>query len=274
MSEHKYKIAVMMPTRGRTKSLFTSVKTLLETASHPEQLELWFGFDNDDQVGVEFWKSDVKPFLESTGIQHTALLFNRQGYSRLHVYFNTLAEKTDADWMFVWCDDAIMNTQGWDDVITAHDGEFTLLKVHTHNEHPYSIFPIYPREWYDLFGFMSVHQMTDAELSQVAYMLDLVTIVDITVTHDRFDLTGNNLDETNTSRVMHEGNPSSPLDFHHKGHIEHRFKMAHKIADHLRQRGHDMTWWDNVLAGKQDPWVKMRENDINHQMVHAVVQTR
>ena len=75
-------------------------------------------------------------------------------------------------------------------------GEFKLLKIHVHREHPYSIFPIVPREWYELFGFFSRHQMIDAELSQIAYMLDIMKIVEIYVTHDRHDLTGNNNDLT------------------------------------------------------------------------------
>lgn len=272
MSAHKYKIAVMIPTRGRTVPLMNSVKTLLEQASKPETLELWFAFDRDDTVGIEYWRSTVVKYLQETGVQHTALLFERQGYGNIQVYFNTMAQKTDADWLFIWCDDAVMETPNWDERITEHDGEFTLLKVHTHNEHPYSIFPIYPREWYDLFGFMSVHQMTDAELSQTAYMLDIMTIIDVTVNHDRFDLTGGIPDTTSKERVMHEGNPSDPRDLHHPAQIQHRMKMAHKIADYLRERGNDMTWWDNVLAGKQDPWEKMRANDINKQMMISVVQ--
>lgn len=266
MSEHKYKIAVLMPTRGRTEALLTAVKAIVERANKPETLQLLFGFDTDDTIGVDYWKSTVEPYLKGTAVAFEARLFNPMTYTGLNIYYNTLAQKSDADWFLLYSDDAIMETQGWDDVITSHDGEFILQKVHTHNGHPYSIFPIYPREWFDLFNFCSFQQMVDAELSQIAYPLDLVRIVDIEVTHDRYDLTGNNLDETEINRVRLEGNPSDPRDFAHPTQAQHRERCMHKIAAYLRARGHDLTFWDNVLAGKQNPYEKMWANDGRNQM--------
>lgn len=257
----KNKIAVLIPTRGRTEALLTAVRAIIEKAASPESLEIWFGFDHDDSVGIDYYRTSVRPYLEQTTATFTALLFNPMGYQGLNVYYNTLAEKTKAEWLMLYSDDAIMETSGYDEIILSHTGEFTLLKVHTHMGHPYSIFPIYPREWYDLFGFCSVQQMVDAELSQIAYPLDLVQIVDIEVTHDRYDLTGNNLDETEINRVRLEGNPTDPRDFLHPTQIQHRERCMRKIADYLRSRGHDLTFWDAVLAGKQHPYEKMQAND-------------
>jgi hypothetical protein len=53
--------------------------------------------------------------------------FDRQGYHRLHIYNNKLAEHTDARWLMIWNDDAVMETQGWDTEIMQHEGEFKLL---------------------------------------------------------------------------------------------------------------------------------------------------
>lgn len=262
---HQFKIAVLMPTRGRTEALNTAVTALIERASQPKTLQLLFGFDHDDRIGIDYYKRIVQPYLISRGITHSARLFQPMTYTGLNIYYNTLAEHTDSDWLMLYSDDAIMETQGWDDIITAHDGEFILQKVHTHMGHPYSIFPIYPREWYDLFNFCSVQQMVDAELSQIAYPLDLVRIVDIEVTHDRYDLTGNNLDETETSRVRLEGNPSDPRDFAHPTQIQHRERCMRKIAAHLESKGHDLSFWNNVLAGKQNPYEKMQANDLRGQ---------
>jgi len=197
------------------------------------------------------------------------MLFEPLGYQGLNQYYNGLGVQASADWLFVWNDDAVMETTGWDKIITDHDGEFKLLKVHTHGEHPYSIFPIYPKEWYDLFKFLSRHQMVDAELSQIAYLLDLIEIVEIYVTHDRADLTGNNDDTTQKKKVTYEGNPSHPLDFHNQVFSNNRIIDATYIAKHLKATGRDTTWWENVIAGKQDPWVKMRANDVNKFMVHS-----
>jgi len=194
------------------------------------------------------------------------------GYNGLNRYYNGLAAKASADWLFVWNDDALMETTGWDKIVTKHDGEFKLLKIHVHREHPYSIFPILPKAWYDLFGFVTRHQMTDAELSQIAYMLDIMEIVEIYATHDRHDLTGSNNDSTYKNRTPLEGNPSNPADFHHHSFGNGRMLDAEHISKYMNSKGIDTTFWHNVKLGKQDPWVKMRANDINNQMVHAPVK--
>lgn len=271
MSTNEYKIAVLLPTRGRTTALKLSVISLFNRVLDTNNIQLLLGFDNDDVVGLEYFSTDVQPWLEQKGIDYTVMLFDPLGYEGLNQYYNGLAAQADADWFFVWNDDALMETTGWDKIVNSYAGQFKVLKVHTHGEHPYSIFPIYPKEWYDLFGFMSRHQMIDAELSQIAYLLDLIEIVDIYVTHDRADLTGNNNDATQKKKVTYEGNPAHPLDFHNQTFSNNRVIDATHIANYLKSKGQDMSWWENVIAGKQNPWEKMQANDINKQMTHSVV---
>ena len=268
---NEYNVAILLPTRGRTDALSRSVISIINRAVDKANVQLLMGFDNDDEVGLDWFKKEIQPYLDKQGVAYSAHLFDRLGYAGLNRYYNELAKHVDADWIFAWSDDAIMETTGWDRIIKSHTGEFKLLKAHAHNEHPYSIFPMWPKEWYDLFGFVARHQMIDAELSQNAYLLDLMEIVEIYITHDRADLTGNNADETQTkNKVLYEGNPANPLDFHNPVFQQARFNDCVTIANYLKTKGVDMTWFDNVLAGKQDPWIKMRENDINKHMVHYV----
>jgi hypothetical protein len=192
--------------------------------------------------------------ITGSGTAALALTTAAQGYSKINRYYNMLASKASADWLFVWNDDALMETTGCDNIVAKHDGEFKLLKIHVHREHPYSIFPILPKEWYDLFGFMSRHQMTDTELSQIAYMLDLMEIVEIYATHDRHDLTGSNSDATYKNRVMLEGNPNNPADFHNHAFNNGRLVDAEKISLYLSSKGVDVNFWTNVKLGKQDPF--------------------
>lgn len=262
----KFNIAIMIPTRGRSTALEKSVRSVVELAAQPEKLQLLFAFDNDDTVGLPYFTDHLQPWLDSQNIEYTAVSLDRLGYQRLNVYYNELAKHADADWLMCWGDDSIIDTAKWDQTVTAYNGQFKLLKVHTHNEHPYSIFPIWPREWYDMFGRVSRHQMVDAELSQMAYMLDLVEIIDMYVTHDRADLTKNNNDATQKAKVLFEGNPSNPLDFHNPAFGTARINDCEKISKYLESKGQDITWWNNVKSGQQDPWEKLKSNDINKQM--------
>ena len=273
MSEHEYKIAVLLPTRGRDDALERSVKSLFDLADDPDSIQLMLGFDNDDEEGISAFQEVVQPWLDEQGINYTAMTFEPLGYTRLNEYVNTLAKTSDADWLVFWNDDAYMETQGWDTTIASHTGEFKLLAFHTHNDHPYSIFPIAPREWLDLLGYLSPHQISDAWLSQQAYMLDIWERIPVDVVHDRHDLTGNNGDDTFKNRIMYEGKPSDPRDFHHPTWSALRFNECDRLADYMRNRGIDTSWWDNIKAGKQDPWDKLRVNDVNKQMVQFNIKT-
>ena len=132
MNKHEYSIAVLLPTRGRDDALERSVKSLFDLADNPDQIQLMLGIDTDDKEGIAAFQESVQPWLDSEGINYTAMSFEPMGYIRLNEYVNTLAKNSDADWLVFWNDDAYMETQGWDNVIAGHTGEFKLLAFHTH----------------------------------------------------------------------------------------------------------------------------------------------
>lgn len=256
-------ICVLLPTRGRTQALYTSITSLTQTARNPQRLQFLVGFDSDDTVGKSYFQDHMISLLDSQGIAYTALEFEPMGYVNLEKYYNGLARHSDSDWLFVWNDDAIMETPNWDQVILSYSGQFRLLRVRTHLQHPYSIFPIWPRAWYDLFGHVSRHQMVDAEISQMAYCLDLMTNIDVEVTHDRADLTGNNNDATQRAKVSLEGNPQDPRDFHNRAVSVQRYRDCQILADYLESQGHDISHWNEVKSNQRNPWEKLRANDPN-----------
>jgi hypothetical protein len=261
----KYNIAVLLPTRGRTDALSRSVMSLINRAVDSSSVQLLLGFDHDDHEGIEHFQNELEPWLIDKKVNYDAQVFERLGYNRLNEYVNALAVSSDADWLMFWNDDAMMDTAGWDKVISTHTGEFKCLAVHTHNDHPYSIFPIVPREWLDHLGYLSPHQISDAWLSQQAYLLDIFERIPVWVTHDRHDLTGNNNDDTYKNRVMYEGNPSDARDFHNPSWHLRRMQDVDKLSVYMESKNLDISWWNNIKAGKQDPWVKLQENDINNQ---------
>jgi hypothetical protein len=271
---NEYKIAVLLPTRGRTAALDRSLIGLLKKAADLDGIQVLLGLDTDDVVGIEHFENELQPTLNEMGVNYTAMTFEPMGYSRLHDYVNTLAKNSSADWMFFWNDDAVMETQGWDTEICKYTGQFKLLAVHTHNDHPYSIFPIVPRAWLDLIGHLSLHSMNDAWLSQNAYCVDILERVNVQVVHDRADLTGNNLDDTYKQRELLEGNPRNPRDFHHPGMSTLRFQECDKLNNYLIQQGASVpTFWDRVKLAQQDPWEILRKNDVNNQMRQFQIRT-
>lgn len=264
----EFDIAILLPTRGRAEMLERSIKSLIELADDSSRVQLMFGFDNDDEVGTKHFEEVVQPWLDEHNVNYTAMAFEPLGYIRLNEYVNELARNSDARWLVFWNDDAVMETQSWDTEIMKWEGQFKLLAFQTHNLHPYSIFPIVPRKWLDLLGYLSPHQISDAWLSQQAFMLDIMERIPVNVLHDRHDLTGNNKDETFLNRPMLEGNPKDPDDFHSTKQIEIRHTDCAKIATYLEQElGLSMKFFADIFRGTQDPWVKLKEYDVNKQMV-------
>jgi hypothetical protein len=267
---NQYSVAVLLPTRSRTSALTDSVTSIVSQAHDLSRIQILFGFDDDDTVGLDHFEEVIQPFLNDHAVAYQAQAFKSMGYAGLNRYYNHLSKSASADWLFVWNDDAVMNTPDWDRVIESYTGQFKLLKVHTHNEHPYSIFPIVPQAWYDLFGHLSRHQMIDAELSQMAYCLDLIEIVDIDVTHNQVELTKDSSDPLKP-KVRFEGNPNNPWDFHNRLVTQQRHNDCEIVAKYIKTLGLDTAWWERVKLGEQDPWAKLRANDVNKQMVQYKV---
>ena len=269
---HQYKIAIVLPTRGRTAALSRSVISLFNRVVDKGTVQIILGFDEDDTVGLEHFEKELEPWLIDKNIPYEAQVFEPLGYARLNEYVNAMAITSDADWIVFWNDDAVMETTGWDRIISSHTGEFKLLAFHTHRDHPYSIFPIVPREWLDTLGYLSPHQINDCWLSQQAFLIDVWERIEVYVTHDRYDLTGNNQDATYANRPMFEGNPADPRDFHHVSWTNLRMADCDRLAAYMKSRGIDTSWWDGIKAGtNKDPFKKMYENDPNGQVRPLII---
>lgn len=265
LKDSEYAISVLIPTRKRPDKLFNSIKSILELADHPEKVEIMVAIDTDDEETKTAIGETIIPLIRQYNAGERIIALPRQGYAKLEVYYNRLAQWSRADWLFMWGDDSVIKTQGWDTKIREYDGDFRVLRVRTHNQHPYSIFPIVPRDWFKLLGVLANHQMGDAVISQMAYMLDIMQNVDIDVDHNRFDLLGEEPDEVYQQRQLFEGNPQDPRDLNHYENALWRWSMCERLAWYLNNKGHDMAWWTKVKEGTQDPWTKLKENDVNGQ---------
>lgn len=261
----EYSISVLIPTRGRPDRLEHSIRSLISLASQPTQIQILIAVDKDDEKTIEQLKSFIPDFEKEFGCACGMFGFDRMGYVRLNEYYNKLAQWAAGDWLIVWNDDAVMKEPEWDDKIRKYDGQFKILAFDTHNKHPYSIFPVIPVDWYRLMGILSDHQMIDAVVSQIAYMLDIMERTDIKVDHERADLQkdSSKADDTFKERVLLEGNPADPRDLNSVQHRSMRYLWADRIAWWMDSRGLDISWWTNVKKSQQDPWEKLRANDPN-----------
>ena len=61
---NEYSIAVLLPTRARTKALTDSVTSIVSRAKDISQIQILFGFDVDDDVGLAHFENVIQPFLD------------------------------------------------------------------------------------------------------------------------------------------------------------------------------------------------------------------
>ena len=64
---------------------------------------------------------------------------------------------------------------------------------------------------------------------------------------------------------MLEGHPFTPGDFDHIDTSNRRLQDCVKLANYMKSTGLSTEFFENVLAGKQDPYEILRRNDVNQQ---------
>ncbi len=256
-----------MATRGRPELAFKSLKSMIDLAHNVDQIEFCVAIDNDDIKSMDYFKETVVPWFEEKDHNILVMTFDRLGYANLPKYMETLALQSRGAWFIVWNDDALMESQDWDKEIVSYTGQFKLLAFKdNHNEHPYSIFPIVPREWVVLFGTISPQQAIDAWVSQIAYIVDCFQRIEATVTHDRHDLTGNNDDSTYAEREFLEGDPENPKDAFHPDMVALKQQYVEKVVWFLKCIGQDTGRWDKVLRKEVGAMALLHENDPNQHL--------
>jgi len=184
-------ISVLCPSRGRPESLRASAGSLLELAADMSSVEILVGMDPDDELTVNsgLWATPAWP---ENAIVRPWAAPERFGYAQLHRYYNALADQARGDWLLLWNDDAVMKTQGWDEVIGrqepcvlwpgANQGQF--------------YFPAWPKAWSDAWGHVSLSPNVDVWVSEVGNRLGRARPVPVEIFHDRKDITGGHDDQT------------------------------------------------------------------------------
>lgn len=243
------KVSVILPTRGRFEMFKKSVKSLLDTSKDLNNFEILVGLDNDDLETIE----KVKEFIKlSDNIR--LYFYDRQHYVKLNYYYNDLSNKSNGSSLFLWNDDAIMKSNYWDEIILKEHSIFCVLNPKVSNMVNYwsdigVLFPIIPKKWFDITGHWSYVQACDSWIDILSKRLGILHNVDsIIIEHDRFDLTGNNLDPTFT-----EGREGVGIDIIGDKELGEIIDIEYqKLNDYLEMLGQNLStkWGRNINYGK------------------------
>ena len=261
------RISVLLPTRGRTETLSRSLDSLLSKAHSANSIEILLGMDRDDVKTIEYVQQHVMPMHPHIRLYE----FDRLGYERLHLYVNSLAGLARGYWFLMWGDDALINTANWDQTVDEHqDHPMPLLRMPSENfDHPFALFPIIKKTWYQAAGTISYQMHYDRFLFNVAQNICDGIVIDIpaTVTHDRADITGNNRDETFensfNSYVKTEGNPADPFNDDYPTCMQ----VTLHVVNRLRKYINDNYGYQIPLIDVQQPMRFIQQNANSHKTV-------
>lgn len=173
---------VMIPTRGRSKYLNSLIENIFSSVQDSKNIEIVFRCDDDD--------TDTVDFLQQNKFDNVRFIVGPRGsgYSGLHVYYNEICESSDADWFFLFNDDASLNKTDWDVYLSKIKGAFVIKPMTTNGRgwQNGNIFPLMHRKFYEALGHFSPCNMNDCYVSNVASKVDLERRVDfIEVVHVR-----------------------------------------------------------------------------------------
>ena len=182
-------ISVTLPSRRRPEMLTASIRSLRDTATHPDLLEILVAHDPDDQA-----TGDTARMLGADMVWQAP---ERYGYAGQSRYLVVLLSAARGEWCLpTWGDDGIMQTSGWDETIRAQkpgsviwvDGNFPGL----------TCFPIVHMDVFRTLGRFCPLPAHDSWYEYVARDAGILVRPDpiIYVFQDRFDLTGRNNDQT------------------------------------------------------------------------------
>lgn len=149
------KVSWITPSRNREEMLRLSLASLGKG-----DYEVLVAVDEDDPQ-LELYKR-----LERADKYLKLYITEPHGYQNLHEYYNLLASKAKGDWIGLWNDDTVMETDDWLEKISVHD-HTTPQVLNPWNELD-NLFPLISRAWYEAVGHFALNTHADSWVQQVA----------------------------------------------------------------------------------------------------------
>ena len=177
-------VSFLCPSRGRPELLARSVASLASRTNRTDW-EVLVALDDDDPQRTAYDSTIVSIYSGE-----------RKGYARLNeTIADLLIPHAKGHWVWLWNDDALMETQDWLEVLAKESADGVLCPKTNHENGSLNVFPIIPKAWIAIAGWAK-NGANDTWFQVVGSMIDRHRTVPISILHDRADLTGNNNDAT------------------------------------------------------------------------------
>ena len=154
-------VSMLLPCRGRYEGTRQSLESL-KLATDPSRIEVLVRADDDDPQTAEIMKEEW-PFVTKTFVGPRG-----NGYADLHHMYNQLAAEAAGTFLFLWNNDAVIQTPGWDDkLVPFDDGKLRYFHVRVTPDDQILSFPIVHRSYQDCLGRYSAWAHNDSYVHAV-----------------------------------------------------------------------------------------------------------
>lgn len=224
------KISILTPTRERCEKAQRFAASVLNTASKPDNIELWFYVDDDDPQLTQYsnWHLECPPQV------------------RIHIgppisvskSWNSIADLCDGDILIMGNDDLVYRSEKWDEVLISEvakveDKIYVAWFNDGINGEKHCAFPAVSREWYNVLGYFTpgIFEFiaNDTWVFDIGRKLDrLIYIEDVYAEHEHFSTGKMQADET-TMRNRRDGRIQRDLTLYDETDGE-RKKDARKLS--------------------------------------------
>lgn len=178
-------VSVLLPSRGRPAGLFNAVSSLIVRCDNPQSVEILIRLDDDDtesQKAVEYMNG-----IFGDTISIRAIIGPRgDGYIALHKFVEELCAVARGDFLLLFNDDVLMDTNGWDTELGRFRNELCVLRLWSPLPRSCShltAFPAVHRKLHQIIGHFSLNGFCDAWIQDISRGAGIERRCRVCVTH-------------------------------------------------------------------------------------------
>lgn len=178
-------VSVLLPSRGRPAGLLNAVSSLVVRCDNPQSIEILIRLDDDDaesQKAVEYMNGI---FGDATSIR-TIIGPRGDGYIALHKFVEELCAVARGDFLLLFNDDVLMDTNGWDAELDRFRNELCVLRLRSPMPREcahLTAFPAVHRKLHQIIGHFSLNGFCDAWIQDISRGAGIERRCRVRVTH-------------------------------------------------------------------------------------------
>ena len=221
-------ISILLPSRKRPAILRRMVKSVRDTATNPDNIEIIVRFDYDDEASAEEARKDGLIVLVGPRIR------------KMTVYWNECFEKCTGSVCQQANDDYVMTSKGWDVALEAAFAEvpdqimlahFSDVFGHGSNFGPHAFVS---RRWIEKLGYFIPPYFSsdfgDAWICEIANILGRRRFLPFNVEHHHFSQGMAEVDENTKERLQRHQEDNPEVLYYSSEMAAERYRDAMKLA--------------------------------------------